>query len=98
MQARVDEFVEQYAESTKSVIDQECSDVKKHERDLVENAEALAWHEENVVTELRLQQARMQVSGGSGLAEQQQRQLESVPVEPMPEYLGTLRTKVASDD
>ena len=42
MQARVDEFVEQYAESTKRVIDRECSDVKKHERDLVENAEALA--------------------------------------------------------
>ena len=42
MQARVDEFVEQYAESTKRVIDRECADVKKHERDLVENAEALA--------------------------------------------------------
>ena len=42
MQAQVDEFVEQYAESTKRVIDRECSDVKKHERDLVENAEALA--------------------------------------------------------
>ena len=54
MQAQVDEFVEQYAESTKRVIDRECSDVKKHERDLVENAEALAWHEESVVTELRL--------------------------------------------
>ena len=53
--------------------------MKKHERDLVENAEALAWHEENVVTE------------------HQQRQLESVPVEPMPEYLRTLRTKAASD-
>ena len=68
MQVRVDEFVEQCAESTKRVIDQECSDVKKHERDLVENAEALAWHEENVVTELRreLQEARMQVSRGSG--------------------------------
>ena len=38
MQAQVDEFVEQYAESTKRVIDQECSDVKKHERDLVENS------------------------------------------------------------
>ena len=38
MQARVDEFVEQCAESTKCVIDQKCSDVKKHERDLVENA------------------------------------------------------------
>ena len=60
MQARVDEFVEQYAESTKNVIDEECSDVKKHKRDLVENAEALAWHEENVVTKLRreLLQAR----------------------------------------
>ena len=30
MQARVDKFVEQYAESTKCVIDRECSDVKKH--------------------------------------------------------------------
>ena len=59
MQAQVDEFVEQYAESTKRVIDRECSDVKKHEQDLVENAEALAWHEESVVVELRreLQQA-----------------------------------------
>ena len=97
--AGVDEFVEQYAESTKRVIDWECSDVKKHERDLVVNAEALAWHEENVATELHreLQQARMQVYGGSGLAEQQQRRLESVPVEPMPECLGTLRTKAASD-
>ena len=66
MQAQVDEFVEQYAESTKRVIDRECSDVKKHERDLVENAEALAWHEENFATELRqeLQQAWMQVSRG----------------------------------
>ena len=35
MQAQVDEFVEQYAESTKRVIDWECSDVKKHERDFV---------------------------------------------------------------
>ena len=70
VQARVDEFVEQYAESTKRVIDRECSDVKKHEQDLVENAEALAWHEESVVTELRqeLQQASLQVSRGSGLA------------------------------
>ena len=42
MQAQVDEFVEQFAESTKRVIDWECSDVKKHERDLVENPEALA--------------------------------------------------------
>ena len=42
MQAQVDEFVQQCAESTKCVIDQECSDVKKHERDLVEKAEALA--------------------------------------------------------
>ena len=76
MQAQVDEFVEQYAERTKRVIDRECSDVKKHERDLLEDAEALAWHEESVVTELRreLQQARLQVSRGSGLAEQQQRQ------------------------
>ena len=39
----------------------------------------------------------MQVSRGSCLAGQQQRQLESVPVEPMSEYLGTLRTKAASD-
>ena len=53
IQAQVDEFVEQYAESTKRVIDRECSDVKKHERDLVENAEALAWHEESGTTELR---------------------------------------------
>ena len=98
MQARVDEFVEQYTESTKRVIDWECSDVKKHERDFVENAEALAWHEENVATDLHreLQQARMQVYGGSGLAGQQQRRLESVLVEPMPECLGTLRTKAAS--
>ena len=99
MQAQVDEFVEQYAESSKRVIDQECSDVEKHERDLVENAEALAWHEETVATELRreLQQAMMQVSRGSCLAEQQQRQLEPAPVEPLPECLGTLRTKAASD-
>ena len=71
--------------------------MKKHERDLLENTEALAWHEENVATELRreLQQARMQVSRGSGLAEHQQRQLESVPAESMPEYFGTLRTKAA---
>ena len=55
MQAQVHEFVEQYAESTKRVIDRECSDVKKHERDLLENAEALAWHEESVVMELRPQ-------------------------------------------
>ena len=94
MQAQVDEFVEQYAESTKCVVD-----VKKHERDFVENAEASAWHEENAATELRreLQQARMQVSRGSGLAKQQQRQLESAPVEPLPECPGTLRTKAASD-
>ena len=61
MQAQVDEFVEQYAESTKRVIDRDCSDVKKHEQDLVENAEALAWHEESVATELRweLQQATL---------------------------------------
>ena len=59
MQAQVDEFVE-YAESTKRVIDGECFDVKEHEQDLVENAEALAWLGESVVTELRweLQQAR----------------------------------------
>ena len=89
MQAQVDEFFEQYAERTKRVIDRECSDVRKHEQDLVENAEALAWHEESVVMELRreLQQTRLQVSGGSGLAEQQQRQLESAPVEPLPECL-----------
>ena len=99
MQAQVDEFVEQYAEGTKRVIDRECSDMKKHEQDLVENAKALAWHEESVVTELRreLQQARLQVSRGSGLAEQQQRQLESDPVEPLPECLGTWRMKAASD-
>ena len=73
--------------------------VEKHEQDLVENAEALAWHEESVVTELRreLHQARLQVSRGSGLAEQQRRQLESDPVEPLPECLGTLRMKAASD-
>ena len=53
MQAQVDEFVGQYAESTKRVIGRDFSDVKKHEQDLVENAEALAWHEENVVMELR---------------------------------------------
>ena len=35
MQAQVDEFVHQYAESTKRVIDRECSDVKKHEQDFV---------------------------------------------------------------
>ena len=71
----------------------------EHEREVVENAEALAWHEESTATELRreLQQARMQVSRGSGLAEQQQRQLECAPVESLPEYLGTLRTKAASD-
>ena len=99
MQAQVDEFVEQYAENTKRVNDQECSDVKKHERDYVENTEALAWHEENVATELHreLQQARMQVSRGSGLAGQQRRQLESASVEPLPERFGTLRTKTPSD-
>ena len=35
MQAQVDEFVDQYAESTKRVFDRECSDVKKHEQDFV---------------------------------------------------------------
>ena len=30
MQAQVDEFVEQYADSTKRVIDQVCSEVKEH--------------------------------------------------------------------
>ena len=99
MQAQVDEFVEQYAESTKRVIDRECSDVKKHEQDFVETAEALAWHEESVVTELRqeLHQARLHVSCGSGLAEQQQRQLESDTVEPLLERFGTLRMKAVSD-
>ena len=99
MQAQVDEFVDQYAESTKRVIDRECSDVKKHEQDFVENAESLAWHEENVVSELRqeLHQARLQVSHGSGLAEQQQRQLESDTVEPLLERFGTLRMKAVSD-
>ena len=43
------------------------------------------------------QQARMQVSRGSGLAEQQQRQSVSASVEPLPEYFGTLRTKATSD-
>ena len=73
--------------------------MKKHEQDLVENAESLAWHEENVVSELRqeLHQARLQVSHGSGLAEQQQRQLESDTVEPLLECLGTLRMKAVSD-
>ena len=98
MQAQVDEFVHQYAEITKRVIDRECSDVKKHEQDFVENAEALAWHEESVVTELRreLHQAR-QVCHGSGLAEQQQRQLESDTVELSLECLGTLRMRAVSD-
>ena len=65
----------------------------------MENAEALAWHEESVATELRreFQQARMQVSRGSGLAEQQQRQLESDTVEPLLERFGTLRMKAVSD-
>ena len=99
MQAQVDEFVEQYVESTKRVIRRECSDVKMHERDLLENAKALAWHEESVAMELRqeLQQAKLHVSRGLGLAEQQQRWLESAPVEPLPECLGTLRMKAASD-
>ena len=99
MQAQVEEFVEQYAESIKRVIDWEFSDVKKHGQYFVENAEALAWHEERVVTELRqeLQQARSHVSRGSGLAEQQQRQFESAPMEPLPERLGTLRIKAVSD-
>ena len=94
MQARVEEFVE----STKRVIDRDSSDVKEHEQDLVENAETLAWHEESVATELRreLQQARLQVSRGSGLAEQQQRQLESAPVEPLPECLGTFEDEGGS--
>ena len=94
VQARVDEFIEQYAVSTKRVVDWECSDVKKHERE-VENAEALTLG----TTELRweLQQARMQVSRGSGLPAQQQRQLESAPVEPVPECHETLRTKTTSD-
>ena len=35
--------------------------MKKHEQDLVENAEALAWHEESVVTELR----RVPTEGGN---------------------------------
>ena len=99
MQAQVDEFVEQYAESTKRVIDRECSDAKKHEQDFLENAEALAWHEESIVTELRqeLHQVRLHVSCGSGLAEQQQRQLESDTVEPLLERFGTLRMKAVSD-
>ena len=48
------------------------------------------------MTELRweLHQARFR---GSGLAQQQQRQSESDPVEPLPERLGTLRMKAASD-
>ena len=44
-----------------------------------------------------LHQARLQVSHGSGLAEQQQRQLESDTVEPLPECLETLRMKAVSD-
>ena len=42
------------------------------------------------MTELRreLQQARLQVSRGSGLAEQQQRQLESAPESLCPSALG----------
>ena len=69
--------------------------MKKRERDLVENAEALTLG----TTELRweLQQARMQVSRGSSLAEQQQRQSDSALVEPAPECLGTLKIKAASD-
>ena len=75
------------------------SQLVEHKQDLVANAETLSWHEESAATELRreLQQARMQVSRGSGLAEQQQGQLESASVEPLPECLGTLRTKAASD-
>ena len=66
----------------------------EYERNMAERT----WHEESVVTELRreLQQARLQVSGGSCLAEQQQRQLESAPVEPLPECLGILRMKAVS--
>ena len=61
--------------------------------------EFVEQYEESVATELRreLQHALMQFSRGSWLAEQQQRQLESAPVEPAPERLGTLRTKAASD-
>ena len=72
--------------------------MKKHEQDFVENAESLAWHEENVFSELRqeLHQARLQVSHGSGLA-QQQRQLETDTVEPLPECLGILMMKAVSD-
>ena len=83
MQAQVDEFVTRRAPNVSST--GECSDVKKHEQDFVENAEAVAWHEESVVTELRqeLHQARLHVSRGSGLVEQQQRQLESDAVEPL---------------
>ena len=69
MHAHVYEFVEHFAE-------------KKQEQDLVENAEALAWHEESVVTELRreLQQARFLVA--QAWRSSQQRQLESAPMEP----------------
>ena len=51
MQAQVDELLSSTRRGTKRVVDsEECSDVKKHEQDFVENAEALAWHEESVVT------------------------------------------------
>ena len=46
---------------------------------------------------LREEQAMMQVSRGSCLAGQQQRQLEPAPVEFLAECFGTLRTKAASD-
>ena len=44
-----------------------------------------------------LHQARLHVSRGSDLAEQQQRQLESDAVEPLLERFGTLRMKAVSD-
>ena len=37
------EFVEQYAERTKRVIDRECSNVKKHEQDLVDHRTHDNW-------------------------------------------------------
>ena len=46
---------------------------------------------------LREELAMMQVSRGSCLAGQQQRQLESAPVDSLPECFGILRTKATSD-
>ena len=97
MQAQVDEFVEQYEENTKRIIVRECTDVKEHEQDLLENAEAVAWHEEGVVSELRRELLQAKLQGDSGIVKQRQKQFESTLMEPMPEYLETLRKKAASD-